>query len=104
MRTLSAYIPKGNQNHDALFGEHDLIGSGLTITNPKYVTDYGKCKRLLRKLRHEPMTARNVALAKLYERQMQTAKFWATYSGNADALSPNEKRRIKQKFNFQQRV
>ena len=102
MRAFSAYFKKGNQNIDELIGEHDLLSCGYEIHNWQYVGRYGRFLRLLRDLEFKPMPAdKRAYFNKEYTRGMESAKFWAIFPHDADDYSPTEKKRIKQKLNFE---
>lgn len=103
-RTFSVYLKKGNRNIDELLGEHNLLSGGYVIHNRHYLGRYGKFLRLLRDLRHRPLTAEKRAyLTKEYTRGMESAKFWATFPQKADDLSPIEKKRLQANLNCKYR-
>lgn len=82
-------------NPDEIVGEFLLLSDGQTIHNTEYVKVYGRYVGFLRRLPYRPLSdERRKQLTDLYSREMESARFWATYPEDVSKLTPKQKRII----------
>ena len=78
-----------------LVGEFILLSDGLPIVNKEYVKLVGMYYALLKELPYRHLSnERRESLLKLYTREFNSAKFWATYPEDVSKLTPRRKQWI----------